>query len=132
MRGSLRILISPFFQVGIIPAHAGLTHDHAERHGRSRDHPRACGAHILGTLSVLKLMGSSPRMRGSPAFPWGNTVCRRIIPAHAGLTYRCQRCESMSRDHPRACGAHFLFSSRAYAPGGSSPRMRGSLNRSIL
>ena len=49
-----------------------------------------------------------------------------IIPAHAGLTSTVKKEAAVTRDHPRACGAHFLdFLVRA-VPLGSSPRMRGS------
>ena len=52
-----------------------------------------------------------------------------IIPAYAGNT--CQSpCQNTSgRDHPRVCGEHPPGSRRPTAAAGSSPRMRGTLQR---
>ena len=70
------------------------------------DHPRACGAHDLELASPVKILGSSPRMRGSP--PDFRIAFARvgIIPAHAGLTIRVDLIRTAAWDHPRACGAH--------------------------
>ena len=64
----------------------------------------------------------------------GSRICRicgscppGIIPAHAGLTDESQVTGTASRDHPRACGAHFGLPTAIEEPLGSSPRMRGSL-----
>ena len=51
---------------GIIPAHAGLTVQPFSIVFANRDHPRACGAHCCTPFSSLIVLGSSPRMRGSP------------------------------------------------------------------
>ena len=45
MRGSHRLLEYATVNLGIIPAHAGLTHYCCRPSSASRDHPRACGAH---------------------------------------------------------------------------------------
>ena len=50
---------------GIIPAYAGSTYNGRSAHLQCRDHPRVCGEHVLFLSQVLKLMGSSPRMRGA-------------------------------------------------------------------
>ena len=70
----------------IIPAHAGLTTLGQWSAGQSRDHPRACGAHVAVCQSTHERRGSSPRMRGSRQLRAGGLVCDGIIPAHAGLT----------------------------------------------
>ena len=49
-----------------------------------------------------------------------------IIPAHAGLTAGSGSSTPFERDHPRACGAHWMISSSSSTSLGSSPRMRGS------
>ena len=111
----------------IIPAHAGLTLLREYDVVSGRDHPRACGAHLLRFLRKLKKMGSSPRMRGSPDREAGRGTRDGIIPAHAGLTSgKCSK-KNLHRDHPRACGAHFLLGFLTFGYLGSSPRMRGSL-----
>ena len=50
-----------------------------------------------------------------------------IIPAHAGNTGATARGAGRHRDHPRACGEHFLIGRRLRIAPGSSPRMRGTL-----
>ena len=52
-----------------------------------------------------------------------------IIPAHAGLTVYALVHIQKSWDHPRACGAHIRDLCMRYHLQGSSPRMRGSQNR---
>ena len=112
---------------GIIPAHAGLTFTPPYKFRHCRDHPRACGAHQDNNKKVWNLAGSSPRMRGSPGYADRQIPAVGIIPAHAGLTdYECLRC-GRARDHPRACGAHFVWPASRAGFWGSSPRMRGSL-----
>ena len=63
----------------------------------------------------------------------GSHWCRRpaifsegIIPAHAGLTLVSHDDDDEFRDHPRACGAHFMLPVDMWIKRGSSPRMRGS------
>ena len=91
---------------GIIPAHAGLTLLQQVKLFVARDHPRACGAHGVIMRKVIILLGSSPRMRGSPGRRIAMTDYEGIIPAHAGLTPIWRRSDRKRRDHPRACGAH--------------------------
>ena len=56
---------------------------------------------------------------------------RRLIPAHAGKTRRHKKDTRRARAHPRACGEN-LFKARCRAiTVGSSPRMRGKLERYI-
>ena len=126
MRGSPSRAGSSAPQVGIIPAHAGLTQQLIPMDNAGRDHPRACGAHFLLVVIDIKCLGSSPRMRGSRTISRSRNVVSGIIPAHAGLTGRTSSSGTPSRDHPRACGAHFLFCLHLDYYMGSSPRMRGS------
>ena len=111
---------------GIIPAHAGLTATRTVRCSRSRDHPRACGAHYNDEILMGSNSGSSPRMRGSPKSSSQTHLRTGIIPAHAGLTIMCILIPIQLRDHPRACGAHDQFTIKLISAMGSSPRMRGS------
>ena len=65
-------------------------------------------------------------MRGSPYLrSFVGNRCG-IIPAHAGLTLTRRATCSLSRDHPRACGAHYRANIGFRGQKGSSPRMRGS------
>ena len=127
MRGSHVWAVVVGEQPGIIPAHAGLTGTALRQQDLSRDHPRACGAHIVFHHIAHWIKGSSPRMRGSHYIKSNLQFLHGIIPAHAGLTVsRCCR-ERPPWDHPRACGAHSRSCERAGRCMGSSPRMRGSL-----
>ena len=126
MRGSLRQKMRVNLPTGIIPAHAGLTFFLDAKPLLPWDHPRACGAHERSFTGDWDFSGSSPRMRGSPFSLTPNHSCRGIIPAHAGLTNGALRGIGISRDHPRACGAHLPFTALVTVRVGSSPRMRGS------
>ena len=86
MRGSLVALRVLRVEVGIIPAHAGLTRTVLSSGPSTGDHPRACGAHQFFPRTRESVQGSSPRMRGSQ-FVCSFLFCfYGIIPAHAGLT----------------------------------------------
>ena len=106
MRGSLARMTGDPMRIGIIPAHAGLTHRRLARGGICRDHPRACGAHAPAKIQSACATGSSPRMRGSLYSRKVFKLRQGIIPAHAGLTMLYERSLRLRRDHPRACGAH--------------------------
>ena len=126
MRGSHFVTPEPTPAEGIIPAHAGLTNHCQAYECTARDHPRACGAHIVSNDARYKVMGSSPRMRGSRCADHARAVMRGIIPAHAGLTCPASALSLRQRDHPRACGAHGFALGYTTPWLGSSPRMRGS------
>ena len=106
MRGSQGLDAKHIGNLGIIPAHAGLTLQAATSISGGRDHPRACGAHSSNQPPMSAGEGSSPRMRGSHEVTRLIQPVLGIIPAHAGLTYHMFRPKNLQRDHPRACGAH--------------------------
>ena len=115
----------------IIPAGAGLTWRGQRLLQSPRDHPRGCGAHLEWRVIVMKRVGSSPRVRGSlDEMPDGEEK-RGIIPAGAGLTGPVRAQCTMQWDHPRGCGAHVITCSFSQRMLGSSPRVRGSLNRCL-
>ena len=111
---------------GIIPALAGNTAKTICTHRNRRDHPRACGEHFIASNVATRLMGSSPRLRGTRAGSWGWRRPNRIIPALAGNTKRVTWNARPSGDHPRACGEHITPNPLANAILGSSPRLRGT------
>ena len=113
--------------MGIIPAGAGLTRARPTTSFPSRDHPRGCGAHEVGTLDRPPSMGSSPRVRGSHTTCLAQKTCKGIIPAGAGLTDLDHFIKEQLRDHPRGCGAHASRGWSTASRQGSSPRVRGSL-----
>ena len=72
------------------------------------------------------MLGSSPRMRGTP---FVRPACRYIpwiIPAYAGNTNPHKTVHDCERDHPRVCGEHLPTASVFHPLTGSSPRMRGT------
>ena len=111
---------------GIIPAHAGNTVTRVRTSPLSRDHPRVCGEHSTIKNSGSCVLGSSPRMRGTPKSTAKRAKQAGIIPAYAGNTDHRHAHYGGIRDHPRVCGEHamsFPYSNRSM---GSSPRMRGT------
>ena len=112
---------------GIIPAHAGNTVNCRPPEPMDRDHPRACGEHVVERRSRRGFKGSSPRMRGTPTMTANITHPYGIIPAHAGNTSSTWLRAQTRRDHPRACGEHDYRRNIPVAERGSSPRMRGTL-----
>ena len=110
--------------MGSSPHMRGILHIHQVRE-ILRDHPRTCGAYSFFTNFSICNRGSSPHMRGirtsSLSCKWENG----IIPAHAGHTRYTTYHLSMSRDHPRTCGAYIDVDEDYQPCSGSSPHMRG-------
>ena len=134
--------------VRIIPAPAGNTRKQTGRCCLDSDHPRACGEHNepiagfptsggiipapagntqAGDRICVDAIGSSPRLRGTHFQVARHPARRRIIPAPAGNTALLRFLPSCRPDHPRACGEHMTPPSWPCIPGGSSPRLRGTL-----
>ena len=113
----------------IIPAYAGNTPKRRSVAPRSRDHPRVCGEHRPAISKLTRALGSSPRMRGTRyRMVFATPVCG-IIPAYAGNTRSRRGVRARKRDHPRVCGEHTCLRVRVLRIVGSSPRMRGTLDR---
>ena len=128
MRGkrSLLGMVSPY--VGLIPAHAGKTSIMTSGSGSRPAHPRACGENIIGAVTSLGPVGSSPRMRGKHSSDGAIGLTEGLIPAHAGKTCAYRRSRAGHRAHPRACGENFTTHVLPALQSGSSPRMRGKLS----
>ena len=93
----------------------------------ARDHPRACGEHVLSASWTRLTRGSSPRLRGTFAdLPHAVPDCG-IIPALAGNIVGRLTSRLITRDHPRACGEHHTIDTITADAEGSSPRLRGTL-----
>ena len=129
MRGKPAVGLQSEIRTRIIPAHAGQTVLCFCSVFFIADHPRACGANAAIRRSFMIPSGSSPRMRGKLVSVAVLPVFNRIIPAHAGQTMACTPSMPNLSDHPRACGANNSVAVISDAPAGSSPRMRGKLNR---
>ena len=86
MRGTPSGSVGGVVGAGIIPAHAGNTAKRLFPNFIPRDHPRACGEHACAYPCKSIIMGSSPRMRGTPIAIYQSDAFDGIIPAHAGNT----------------------------------------------
>ena len=65
-------------------------------------------------------------MRGTRSHVIGFFRTIGIIPAHAGNTIMASYWVCEPRDHPRACGEHYVSPTVKVLTSGSSPRMRGT------
>src|SRR5436305_592053 len=75
---------------------------------------------------VGRLLGSSPRARGTPVLkPWRGALVR-FIPACAGNTKAPRLLLGSSAVHPRVRGEHAKGVLTVEYDGGSSPRARGT------
>ena len=115
--------------MGIIPARAGNTTPGGVNKLAIGDHPRACGEHVFSLSLFAVILGSSPRVRGTRFARHVPAPSPGIIPARAGNTSHISSCESVHRDHPRACGEHGENGHAGVNEGGSSPRVRGTHRR---
>ena len=86
-----------------------------------------CGEQIPNLAKAEEYSGSSPRVRGTaaPSRPYGGVL--RFIPACAGNS-RLQRAQATTGSvHPRVCGEQSLLVTFIPQTGGSSPRVRGTV-----
>ena len=126
MRGTQDRFADVAFDVGIIPALAGNTCRAPTATPIWGDHPRACGEHHVVRAHEASSLGSSPRLRGTPAALYKPPPLIGIIPALAGNTSRFCACAICCWDHPRACGEHVGQKLFQVPVSGSSPRLRGT------
>ena len=132
MRGTLGLLLEVGLLFGIIPALAGNTRAMESQTYAPRDHPRACGEHIVRYELYEQERGSSPRLRGTLFNCFAHVVDVWIIPALAGNTPAPTRTWATSGDHPRACGEHVVSAISDVVAGGSSPRLRGTPGHTLV
>ena len=86
-----------------------------------------CGEHAWNSLTVVRVGGSSPHVRGTPTSSKASVWARGIIPACAGNTDLTEFLAFADGDHPRMCGEHFTTPRRRRCVPGSSPHVRGTL-----
>ena len=131
MRGTRDDTIIDYPGPGIIPAYAGNTFGVLSSAVTFGDHPRVCGEHLTMARLPSKVLGSSPRMRGTLRSGIRRNVVNGIIPAYAGNTLPPPPRTVAAWDHPRVCGEHIGLTVMAQNEPGSSPRMRGTLQGSV-
>ena len=92
-------------------------------------HPRTCGERRLWLLVLRGSTGSSPHVRGTGLGELAILARERFIPARAGngLTYRLTIL--LTAVHPRTCGERVFSIVCALLQVGSSPHVRGTVER---
>ena len=95
-----------------IPARAGNTTRATRIKTAAAVHPRACGEHRRLAMRRRRVIGSSPRVRGTPSQGPQKVPRLRFIPARAGNTECAAIFAVYKAVHPRACGEH----GRHYVP----------------
>ena len=65
VRGAAMVFRFVLIVHGIIPARAGSSYRRQHKMKGKRDHPRACGEQTMTHWKSIRLMGSSPRVRGA-------------------------------------------------------------------
>ena len=114
---------------GLIPAHAGKTARYWTIRVWGSAHPRACGENAITAGRPTAISGSSPRMRGKLNRRLTIAGGPGLIPAHAGKTPSVKTRSPTATAHPRACGENPRLAAAQAVAHGSSPRMRGKLER---
>ena len=117
--------LSPPRRSGIIPARAGFTCSPPPSRRGGRDHPRSRGVYNAGVDHIPAPAGSSPLARGLRNARPFHAVGRRIIPARAGFTRRCDLARRRTEDHPRSRGVYIQVAVQIVVAWGSSPLARG-------
>ena len=112
-----------------IPACAGNTNARTLQRQLKPVHPRVCGEHVSFGRCSVRLRGSSPRVRGTPAERPHPLDRLRFIPACAGNTSSARLISATISVHPRVCGEHRNVANAAGDTYGSSPRVRGTRRR---
>ncbi len=110
-----------------IPAPAGNARSGASARRARAVHPRACGERCRVGKTTDGPFGSSPRLRGTPGFQGLTGRGGRFIPAPAGNALSLRIAVSALPVHPRACGERGFRLNAGLLVGGSSPRLRGTL-----
>ena len=129
VRGKPISLHPSFLGSGLIPACAGKTTLVRRCCMSARAHPRVCGENTKWCCLRLSIAGSSPRVRGKPRGSRLIRIGERLIPACAGKTRRARRRDASTQAHPRVCGENRFAGNPGRHHAGSSPRVRGKLDR---
>ena len=126
VRGTRRFQLRRRDSRRIIPACAGNASAASCSTRTGPDHPRVCGERTAPVSREAPVIGSSPRVRGTPLAARAEGRRHRIIPACAGNAGPTRVGPSSQADHPRVCGERVLRRCGRPPAGGSSPRVRGT------
>ena len=112
-----------------IPTHVGNSQHSASVRFPCTVHPHACGELSAISSAIASRLGSSPRMWGTPSLGNDNHGPVRFIPTHVGNSQHSASVRFPCTVHPHACGELAPRHRPPMPPGGSSPRMWGTLPR---
>ncbi len=126
VRGTLYEVNGDPFIYRFIPACAGNIGRYLSQAIRLSVHPRVCGEHENTLNALIRMAGSSPRVRGTSCDSNPHRWFVRFIPACAG-NIGCPRLVGCQLAvHPRVCGEHLFWLIAHNDIFGSSPRVRGT------
>ena len=89
-------------------------------------HPRVCGELALPQIEQRRIVGSSPRVGGTPVGSELRSVLQRFIPACVGNSDPTRAPRLILPVHPRVCGELPANAVKVKNPTGSSPRVWGT------
>ena len=112
-----------------IPTYVGNTPPQSAGSPYPAVHPHVCGEHSSLVKNDPKIIGSSPRMWGTPFSQRGNGSAARFIPTYVGNTAPRYCAVKLTAVHPHVCGEHPSSWAISRSIFGSSPRMWGTLLR---
>ncbi len=88
----------------IIPTRVGTSFLWRKKKPIYEDHPHACGDKLNFCTVRLWDQGSSPRVWGQEAYSIVPSFTVRIIPTRVGTRKSYRVINTVSQDHPHACG----------------------------
>ena len=116
----------------ITPACAGKRPMHSISCLSCRDHPRMCGEKLASGLSLRRMTGSPPHVRGKASHRGLVWELPGITPACAGKRQSPSGSHRLSLDHPRMCGEKCLNSLMVAPVTGSPPHVRGKGDSEVI
>ena len=100
-----------------IPTGVGNTGSTERSLGIGAVHPHGCGEHLTNSLGVSVMIGSSPRVWGTPSQSSSSNMPVRFIPTGVGNTRPAVSVLRRIPVHPHGCGEHILGVMNAGATG---------------
>ena len=125
VRGRCKYFAGAMHFSGLIPAGAGQIPDPTRPDPSLSAHPRRCGADRTRMFCRIRMMGSSPQVRGRCGGHLHEAGQKRLIPAGAGQICASPTGAHAPSAHPRRCGADLGNPRRGRRGQGSSPQVRG-------
>ena len=110
---------------GSIPACAGEAANATITSLQAEVYPRVCGGSAFSSVSMMRRIGLSPRVRGKPLKRTCRIILGGSIPACAGEAARAASAKRAKTVYPRVCGGSNAQVSQPWPAEGLSPRVRG-------